>query len=88
MRFLLSSALHKEHQLLWKRPIVPLDAGERDNHLFCSPLVTLNLYRPLPAVGAATDTLDPRDFMPRVDAVTSTQDLTQPPVHKRELVYV
>lgn len=56
--------------------------------MFRTPLASFNLYQPLPAVGTKIDTLDSQDFMPRVDAATSTQDLSQPVKPERELVYV
>ena len=80
--------MHKERQQLWKRPIEPLNEEERDNHLFRTPLATLNLYQPLPAVGTMVDTFDSSDAISRVDAATSTQDLAQPVKPERELVYV
>ncbi|XP_070192982.1 uncharacterized protein [Littorina saxatilis] len=83
--------VHKDRQRLWKKSIVPLNEQERDNHLFRTPMA-FSLYQPLPAVGAARETLDPRDFLPRVDVATSTQGLAQSAsvtaVHERGLVYV
>ncbi|XP_076468773.1 uncharacterized protein LOC143299450 isoform X2 [Babylonia areolata] len=77
------NTIHKERQQLWKRSIVPLSDTERENHLFQTPLTSLNQYQPLPAVGVTT-----REMLGSMDAATSTQDLPPSMVHERGLVYV
>ncbi|KAL8603356.1 hypothetical protein ACOMHN_039719 [Nucella lapillus] len=75
--------LHKERQLLWKRPIVPLSETDRDNHLFKSPMDLFSQYQPLPAVGTG-----PREMVETMDSSTMTQDLPQSKVYERGVVFV
>ena len=81
------STIHKERQLLHKRSIVPLDDGERDNHLFRSAAPSFNMYEPLPAVGTFMDTKSYADTK-SLDAATTTGDLSNPPIKERALVIV